>query len=134
MSFSPISPRRCKAESLKGWSLPKSQQVISGYAPGEVAQCRDGPYYGFATSLMTVWLCNAAAQMKRVLNGQDFPDRERQSRQRQCRPPHIAGAVSARESAADRHPCRLRYLAMWRLRRASRRQGGKILYHARGYG
>jgi hypothetical protein len=50
---------------------------MSGYAPGEVAHCRDGPYYGFGMILMTVLPCNAAAQKKRVLNGQDFPDRER---------------------------------------------------------
>jgi hypothetical protein len=31
----------------------------------------------FGMILMTVLPCNAAAQMKRELNGQDFPDRER---------------------------------------------------------
>src|SRR5229473_12532 len=98
MSFSRISPRRCKADPEKANPLKRLVPVsISGHAQGEVAHCRDGPYYSFGMIIMTVLPCNAAAQLKRVLNGQDFPDRERQSRQRQCRPPHLAGAVPARE-------------------------------------
>jgi hypothetical protein len=54
----------------------KGRQVV-GRAEGEVAHCRDGPYYAPATILMTVLPCNAAVQMKRVLNGQDFLDCER---------------------------------------------------------
>ena len=92
------------------------------------SQCRDGPYYGFERLLKTGRSMRRArrrvhAKISMTVNGQ--------ARQRQCRPPHPAGPVPARKSAADRHPCRLRHLAMRRLRRASRRQGGEVLHHAR---
>ena len=39
---------------------------------------------------------------------------------------HAAGPVPARESAPDRHPCRLRHQPVRRLRRACRRPGGEV--------
>ena len=53
---------------------------------------------------------------------------------RGCRSPHPSGAVFARASPTDRHPCWLRHVAMRRLRRASRRYRGQVLHHARGAG
>ena len=41
---------------------------------------------------------------------------------------HAAGAVPAREPAADRHACRLRHVAMRRLRRPCRRPGDQVLH------
>jgi carbon-monoxide dehydrogenase small subunit len=43
---------------------------------------------------------------------------------------HAAGPVFARKSQPDRHACRVRHVAMRRLCRACRRQGGEILHHA----
>src|SRR4051812_10899703 len=51
-------------------------------------------------------------------------DGERQRRHRRCGRPHPAGSVPARGPAAHRHARRLRYLAMRRLRRPCRREGG----------
>src|SRR5439155_1302953 len=45
--------------------------------------------------------------------------------------PHFAGAVPTRAPAPDRDPCRLRYLAMRRLRGSRRRQGGEVLHRVR---
>src|SRR3954451_10885866 len=114
MSFLRISPRRCKAElqrkaglgsrltwartglgprpiRAKGWAgrnpgksyqaTPQVRLLIAGMAHIMALQ----------TVLTTVPVqCGSADEES--ADGQDFPDRERQSRQCQCRPPHIAGA------------------------------------------
>ena len=48
-----------------------------------------------------------------------------------CRSAHAARAVPAREPAPDRHACRLRHLAVRRLRRPCRRRGDQVLHDAR---
>src|SRR6476646_5587719 len=58
-------------------------------------------------------------------------DGERQIRQRGCRSAHLAGAIFAREFAADRYACRLRHFAMWRLRRSHRWHCGEVLQNPR---
>src|SRR3954451_17052927 len=62
-------------------------------------------------------------------NGKGFDDGERQGRHRRRRTPYIAGPVSARRPAADRHARRVRHVPVRRLCGASRRQGRESLHH-----
>ncbi len=62
---------------------------------------------------------------------QGLHDGERQSRHRGSRRPYIAGPIPARRAAPHRHACRLRYLAVRRLRRPCGRQGDQVLHHVR---
>ena len=63
-------------------------------------------------------------------NGSCLYGGKRTARFGRSRSENAAGAVSAREPAPDRHPCRLRHLAMRRLRRPCRRAGDQVLHRA----
>ena len=65
-------------------------------------------------------------------NGSCLYGGERPARVGRCRSANAAGAVPARESAPDRHACRLRHLAMRRLRRPCRRPRDQVLHRAGG--
>src|SRR5438552_6526261 len=57
----------------------------------------------------------------------DIPDRERQAAERGRQSSHAAALGTAGEYSADRDKVRLRAWTVWRLHRASRRQGRSIL-------